>query len=78
MDCRMATALDLFSECVQLNEAAGLTRVLTANLAIMGACRGYLCAFEAGCGDMRRDSRSPAELITATGSCLHCFRSFPQ
>ena len=39
MDCRMATALELFSECVELNEAAGLTRILTANLVMMGVCR---------------------------------------
>ncbi len=47
MDCRMATALELFSECVELNEAAGLTRVLTANLVMMGACQFYLWAFDA-------------------------------
>jgi tetratricopeptide (TPR) repeat protein len=54
MDCRMATALELFSECVELNEAAGLTRILTANRVMMGHCRIYLCAFDAGVGDMRR------------------------
>jgi class 3 adenylate cyclase len=54
MDCRMATALELFSECVELNEAAGLTRILTANRVMMGHCRTYLCAFDAGIGEMRR------------------------
>jgi class 3 adenylate cyclase/tetratricopeptide (TPR) repeat protein len=54
MDCRMATALDLFSECVVLNEAAGLTRILTANRVMMGHCRIYLCAFDAGVDEMRR------------------------
>jgi class 3 adenylate cyclase/tetratricopeptide (TPR) repeat protein len=54
MDCRMATALDLFSECVELNEAAGLTRILTANRVMMGHCRIYLCAFDAGVDEMRR------------------------
>ena len=54
MDCRMATALKLFSECVELNEAAGLTRILTANLVMLGGCRVYLCAFDAGLADMRR------------------------
>jgi hypothetical protein len=50
----MATALDLFSECVELNEAAGLTRILTANRVMMGHCRIYLCAFDAAVDEMRR------------------------
>ena len=54
LDCRMATALELFSECVELAEAAGLPRILTANCVSMGYCRIYLCAFDAGLGDMRR------------------------
>ena len=54
MDCRMATALELFSECVELNEVAGLTRILTANRVMMGHCRIYLCAFDAGVDEMRR------------------------
>jgi tetratricopeptide (TPR) repeat protein len=53
-DCRMATVLELFSECVELNEAAGLTRILTANRVMMGHCRTYLCAFDAGIDEMRR------------------------
>ncbi|MBV9908323.1 MAG: AAA family ATPase [Hyphomicrobiales bacterium] len=54
MDCRMATALALFSECIELNEAAGLMRILTANRVMMGHCRIYLCAFDAGVDEMRR------------------------
>jgi tetratricopeptide (TPR) repeat protein len=54
LDCRMATALKLFSECVDLNEAAGLTRILTANRVMIGTCRMYLCAFDAGLADVRR------------------------
>jgi class 3 adenylate cyclase/tetratricopeptide (TPR) repeat protein len=54
LDCRMATALELFSQCVELNEAAGLTRILTANLIMRGVCRLFLCAFDAGLADMRR------------------------
>ena len=54
MDCRIATALKLFSECVELNEAAGLTRILTANLVMLGVCRFYLCAFDAALDEMRR------------------------
>ncbi|MBV9290689.1 MAG: AAA family ATPase, partial [Hyphomicrobiales bacterium] len=54
LDCRMASALELFSECVKLNEAAGLTRVLTANRVMLGHCRFYLCAFEAVFEEMRR------------------------
>jgi tetratricopeptide (TPR) repeat protein len=54
LDCRMAAALELFSECVELNEAAGLTRILTANRVMMGVCRTYLCAFDTALADMRR------------------------
>jgi class 3 adenylate cyclase/tetratricopeptide (TPR) repeat protein len=70
MDCRMATALELFSECVQLNEVAGLTRILTANLALMGACRGYLCAFDAGFGDMRRGLEIARRIGNRNGELL--------
>ena len=70
MDCRMATALELFSQCVELNEAAGLTRILTANLALMGACRGYLCAFDAGFGDMRRGLEIARRIGNRNGELL--------
>jgi class 3 adenylate cyclase len=54
LDCRLATAFELFSQCVELNEAAGLTRILTANLVMRGGCRSFLGAFDAGLADMRR------------------------
>jgi tetratricopeptide (TPR) repeat protein len=54
LDCRMATALKLFSECVDLNEVAGLTRILAANRVMVGNCRMYHCAFDAGIDEMRR------------------------
>jgi class 3 adenylate cyclase len=54
LDCRMATALELFSECVELNEAAGLTRILTANLIMRSDCRTYFFAFDAALADVRR------------------------
>jgi class 3 adenylate cyclase/tetratricopeptide (TPR) repeat protein len=53
MDCRMATALRHFSECVDLCEAQGLTRIAIPNLVMMGHCRIYTCAFDAGLDNMR-------------------------
>ena len=79
MDCRMATALALFSECVELNEAAGLTRILTANRVMMGHCRIYLCAFDAGVDEMRRGLEIARRIgnrhgemfaLQSTGLCL--------
>jgi tetratricopeptide (TPR) repeat protein len=79
LDCRMATALELFSQCVELNEAAGLTRILTANRVLMGLCRVYLCAFDAGLADMRRgleiarrigNRHGEMHALLATGGCL--------
>jgi class 3 adenylate cyclase/tetratricopeptide (TPR) repeat protein len=79
MDCRMATALELFSECVKLNEAAGLTRILTANHVMMGHCRIYLCAFGAGVEEMRRGLEIARRIgnrhgemfaLQSTGLCL--------
>jgi len=54
MDCRMATAFKLFAECVELNEVAGLTRILTANRVMMGHCRIYVCEFDTGLDEMHR------------------------
>jgi class 3 adenylate cyclase/tetratricopeptide (TPR) repeat protein len=54
LDCRMATALRLFSECVELNEAAGLARILTSNLVMRGGCRAYFFEFDSGLADLRR------------------------
>ena len=79
MNCRMATALELFSECVKLNEAAGLTRILTANQVMMGHCRIYLCAFDAGVDEMRRGLEIARRIgnrhgemfaLQSTGLCL--------
>jgi class 3 adenylate cyclase/tetratricopeptide (TPR) repeat protein len=79
LDCRMATALELFSECVELNEAAGLTRILTANRVMMGVCRMYLCAFDAGLDEMRRGLEIARRIgnrhgemfaLTNTGGCI--------
>jgi tetratricopeptide (TPR) repeat protein len=53
MDCRMATALGLFSECVALCDAAGLTRIAVPNRVMMGNCRTWLCAFDAALDDLR-------------------------
>ena len=54
LDCRMTTAFELYSECVELTEAAGLMRALSANLVMRGGCRVQTCAFDAGLDDMRR------------------------
>jgi class 3 adenylate cyclase/tetratricopeptide (TPR) repeat protein len=79
MDCRMATALELFSECVKLNEVAGLTRILTANHVMMGHCRIYLCAFDAAFDEMRRGLEIARRIgnhhgemfaLQSTGLCL--------
>jgi class 3 adenylate cyclase len=79
LDCRMATALELFSECVDLNEAAGLMRILTANRVMMGHCRIYLCAFDAGVDEMRRGLEVARRIgnrhgemfaLQSTGLCL--------
>jgi class 3 adenylate cyclase/tetratricopeptide (TPR) repeat protein len=79
LDCRMATALAHFSECVELCDAAGLTRVALPNRVMMGHCRIYVCEFDAGLGDMglaleaaRRIGAQHAEMfaIQSTGLCL--------
>ena len=79
MDCRMATALDHFSECVELCDAAGLPRIAVPNRVMMGHCRIYVCAFDAALDDMRRAletarriGNSHAEMfaLQSTGLCL--------
>jgi class 3 adenylate cyclase/tetratricopeptide (TPR) repeat protein len=79
MDCRMATALELFSECVKLNEVAGLTRILTANHVMMGHCHIYLCTFDAAVDEMRRGLEIARRIgnrhgemfaLQSTGLCL--------
>lgn len=54
MDCRMATALRHFSECVEICDANGLTRIAVPNRVMMGHCRFYVCEFDAGLDDMRK------------------------
>jgi ATP/maltotriose-dependent transcriptional regulator MalT len=72
MDCRMATALRHFIDCVDLCEARGLTRIAIPNLV-------YTCAFDAGLDDMRvametaaRIGNRHAEMFAAhsIGFCL--------
>ena len=53
MDCRMATALRHFADCVDLCEAHGLTRIAVPNRVMMGHCRIYTCAFDVALDDMQ-------------------------
>ena len=53
MDCRMATALRHFADCVDLCDAHGLTRIAVPNRVMMGHCRIYSCDFDRGLDDMR-------------------------
>jgi class 3 adenylate cyclase/tetratricopeptide (TPR) repeat protein len=53
MDCRMTTALRHFTDCVDLCEAHGLTRIAVANRVMMGVCRIYTCEFDHALDDMR-------------------------
>jgi hypothetical protein len=75
MGCRMSTALELFSECIELNEAAGLRRILTANRVMMGHCRIYLSAFDAGVDEMGRGLEVAAGLAIGMGRCLRFGRA---
>jgi class 3 adenylate cyclase/tetratricopeptide (TPR) repeat protein len=79
MDCRMATALKHFMECVELCDAAGLARIAVPNRVMMGHCRIYVCDFDAALDDMRRGletarriGNSHAEMfaLQSTGLCL--------
>jgi class 3 adenylate cyclase/tetratricopeptide (TPR) repeat protein len=79
MDCRMATALTHFSQCVDLCDVAGLARIAVPNRVMMGHCRIYLCEFDAAVEDMeraletaRRIGNSHAEMfaLQSTGLCL--------
>jgi tetratricopeptide (TPR) repeat protein len=79
MDCRMATALNHFMECVGLCDVAGLARIAVPNRVMMGHCRIYLCDFDAALDDMRRAletarriGNSHAEMfaLQSTGLCL--------
>jgi len=46
MDCRMATALRYFIDCVDPCEVQGLARIAIPNRVMMGHCRIYTCAFD--------------------------------
>jgi tetratricopeptide (TPR) repeat protein len=79
LDCRMATALRHFTECVELCETHGLTRIAVPNLVMMGVCRIYTCEFDKALDDMRagmldavRIGDRHAEIMAALsiGSCL--------
>ncbi|MGA2794738.1 MAG: tetratricopeptide repeat protein, partial [Roseiarcus sp.] len=52
MDCRMATALRNFADCVNLCDAYGVTRIAVPNRVMMGHCRIYTCAFDLALDDM--------------------------
>jgi tetratricopeptide (TPR) repeat protein len=54
MDCRMATALRHFADCVDLCDAHGLARVAAPNSVMMGHCRQYNCDFDQSLSDMRK------------------------
>jgi tetratricopeptide (TPR) repeat protein len=79
LDCRMATALRHFSECVELCDAAGLTRFAAPNRVMMGLCRVYIGAFDAALADLRLalesarrtgDSHTEMRALAAAGGCL--------
>ena len=67
MDCRMATALGHFSECVELCDAAGLTRIAVPNRVMMSACRGYLFEFDASLDDARLALESARRIANSHG-----------
>lgn len=52
MDCRMATALSHFTDCVDLCEAHDLTKIAVPNRVMMGHCRIYTCEFDLRLRDM--------------------------
>jgi class 3 adenylate cyclase/tetratricopeptide (TPR) repeat protein len=62
MDCRMATALSHFADCVSLCEAHDLTRVAVPNRVMMGHCRIFTCEFDLGLDDMRNALESAVRI----------------
>ncbi len=54
MDCRMATALRHFADCVALCDSHGLPRIAAPNSVMMGHCQIYTCAIDQGLDDMRK------------------------
>ena len=79
MDCRMATALKHFSECVERYDEAGLVRIAVPNRVMMGHCRIYVCDFDAALEDIRKalemarrigDSHAEMFALQSSGLCL--------
>jgi len=54
MDCRMATALRHFADCVALCDAHGLPRIAAPNSVMMGHCQIYTCDIRQGLDDIRK------------------------
>lgn len=54
MDCRMATALRHFADCIVLCDAHGLPRLAAPNRVMMGHCQIYTCTIDEGLDDMRK------------------------
>ncbi len=87
MDCRMMTALRHFTDCVDLCEGHGLTRIMVPNRIMMGVCRIYTCAFDLALDDMRaameialRIGDRHAEIMAALSmrSCLSAAGRYPE
>ena len=79
MDCRMATALRHFSECVEICDANGLTRIAVPNRIMMGHCRIYVCDFDVALDNMRMaletarrigDRHAEMHALHSVGVCL--------
>ena len=54
MDCRMATALRHFGDCVALCDSHGFLRIAAPNSVMMGHCQIYTCAIDQGLDNMRK------------------------
>jgi hypothetical protein len=54
MDCRMATALRHFADCLALCEAHGLPRIAAPNSVMMGHCQVYTGTIDKALSDMRK------------------------
>lgn len=79
MDCRMATALANFSECVEICDANGWPRIGAPNRVMMGHCRIYSCDFDTALADMRKALETAQRIgnrhtemfaLHSTGFCL--------
>jgi class 3 adenylate cyclase/tetratricopeptide (TPR) repeat protein len=87
MDCRMATALRHFSDCIDLCDAHELTRIAVPNRVMMGHCRIYACDFDTALEDMRkaletavRIGNRRAEMFAnqSIGLCLTAAGRYPE